>query len=264
MDVLIERCAGLDVHRDTVVATVRRPGPRWCPSVGDADVHHDDRATRSARGSVDRAGGDAGRDGIDRYLLSSGPLRSGGRAPGLSDQRRASTERAGPQDTQQHLILPTPATSPAAPGHIGVRPARPRPGTVPLGPDVWRLQRPLREHPAAGGSGGGAYRIHWLGRPDRRVSGRAGGLRAARWRRWKRPARHQPYLCWRHGRALTRIGQAGRHRPSVWLTSDEPRVRARRGLRARPVARGRRTSRLRRPQPRRVRRARRHVRSDPR
>ncbi|MGH8572804.1 MAG: IS110 family transposase [Gammaproteobacteria bacterium] len=27
MAVLIERCAGLDVHRDTVVATVRRPGP---------------------------------------------------------------------------------------------------------------------------------------------------------------------------------------------------------------------------------------------
>src|SRR4051812_22995595 len=27
MDVLIERCAGVDVHRDTVVATVRRPGP---------------------------------------------------------------------------------------------------------------------------------------------------------------------------------------------------------------------------------------------
>ncbi len=26
MDVLIERCAGLDVHRDSVVATVRRPG----------------------------------------------------------------------------------------------------------------------------------------------------------------------------------------------------------------------------------------------
>src|SRR6516225_37862 len=26
MDVVIERCAGLDVHRDTVVATVRVPG----------------------------------------------------------------------------------------------------------------------------------------------------------------------------------------------------------------------------------------------
>lgn len=28
MDVLVERCAGLDVHRDSVVATVRYPGPR--------------------------------------------------------------------------------------------------------------------------------------------------------------------------------------------------------------------------------------------
>ena len=27
MDVLVERCAGLDVHRDDVVATVRVPGP---------------------------------------------------------------------------------------------------------------------------------------------------------------------------------------------------------------------------------------------
>jgi transposase len=27
MDVLVHRCAGFDVHRDTVVATVRVPGP---------------------------------------------------------------------------------------------------------------------------------------------------------------------------------------------------------------------------------------------
>ena len=33
MDVLIERCAGLDVHRDTVVATVRRPGPVLQPHI---------------------------------------------------------------------------------------------------------------------------------------------------------------------------------------------------------------------------------------
>jgi transposase len=26
MDVMVDRCAGLDVHRDTVVATVRVPG----------------------------------------------------------------------------------------------------------------------------------------------------------------------------------------------------------------------------------------------
>ncbi|WP_338702526.1 hypothetical protein V2W30_34520 [Streptomyces sp. Q6] len=28
MDVVVDRCAGLDVHRDTVVATVRWPGKR--------------------------------------------------------------------------------------------------------------------------------------------------------------------------------------------------------------------------------------------
>jgi len=28
MDVLVERCAGLDVHRDSVMATVRLPGTR--------------------------------------------------------------------------------------------------------------------------------------------------------------------------------------------------------------------------------------------
>jgi hypothetical protein len=28
MDVLVERCAGLDVHRDSVMATVRLPGKR--------------------------------------------------------------------------------------------------------------------------------------------------------------------------------------------------------------------------------------------
>lgn len=28
MDVIAERCAGLDVHRDTVVATVRVPGEK--------------------------------------------------------------------------------------------------------------------------------------------------------------------------------------------------------------------------------------------
>ena len=27
MDVVVERCAGLDVHKDTVVAAVRTPGP---------------------------------------------------------------------------------------------------------------------------------------------------------------------------------------------------------------------------------------------
>ena len=37
MDVLVERCAGLDVHRDDVVATVRVPGER-SPPMGSADA----------------------------------------------------------------------------------------------------------------------------------------------------------------------------------------------------------------------------------
>jgi transposase len=51
MDVLIERCAGLDVRRDTVVATVR------CPGLGSvrrshANVRDDDRPARSVVGLV--------------------------------------------------------------------------------------------------------------------------------------------------------------------------------------------------------------------
>ena len=34
MDVLVERCAGLDVHRDTVVATVRVPPDRGGANAG--------------------------------------------------------------------------------------------------------------------------------------------------------------------------------------------------------------------------------------
>ena len=36
MDVMVERCAGLDVHRDDVVATVRVPGGGSSP-LGSAD-----------------------------------------------------------------------------------------------------------------------------------------------------------------------------------------------------------------------------------
>ena len=47
MDVVVERCAGLDVHRDNVVATVRVPGSgrrRW--RAADADVQGDTRGAR--------------------------------------------------------------------------------------------------------------------------------------------------------------------------------------------------------------------------
>jgi hypothetical protein len=44
MDVLIERCAGLDVHRDTVVAKVCRPGSKGDAAFADTDIGDDERA----------------------------------------------------------------------------------------------------------------------------------------------------------------------------------------------------------------------------
>src|SRR5437899_4735717 len=41
MDQLIERCCGLDVHRDTVAACVRVPGPKREAAARGADVRDD-------------------------------------------------------------------------------------------------------------------------------------------------------------------------------------------------------------------------------
>ena len=72
MDVLIERCAGLDVHRDTVVATVRRPGP-------GGTRRSETRTFATTTGRLEQMADwlaaekvDAGRDGIDRRLLEAG------------------------------------------------------------------------------------------------------------------------------------------------------------------------------------------------
>ena len=57
MDVLVERCAGLDVHRDDVVATVRVPGTgrrRW------------DQQTRTLRATL------AGLAGLGEWLAEAG------------------------------------------------------------------------------------------------------------------------------------------------------------------------------------------------
>lgn len=51
MDVLIERCAGLDVHRDTVVATVRTPG------MGRRLREQQTRTFRATVGGLDELGG---------------------------------------------------------------------------------------------------------------------------------------------------------------------------------------------------------------
>jgi hypothetical protein len=65
MDVSIERCAGSDVHRNTVVATARRPGRG---GVRRSQTPMSATMTAGGRGGGSAGSGerDAGRDGIDR------------------------------------------------------------------------------------------------------------------------------------------------------------------------------------------------------
>jgi len=64
MDVLIERCAGLDVHKRTVVATIRSSGPPGCTRECDPFVEHDDGGAPVSRGVARGRGGRARGDGV--------------------------------------------------------------------------------------------------------------------------------------------------------------------------------------------------------
>ena len=78
MDVVVERCAGLDVHRDTVVATVRFPEgasggvTRRHARLPQREAGRVRRVRRLAQRKPRRH---AGRDGGDRCLLAAGVLR---------------------------------------------------------------------------------------------------------------------------------------------------------------------------------------------
>ena len=68
MDVMVERCAGLDVHRDDVVATVRVPGEgrrRW------------DQQTRTFKSTL------AGLAGLGAWLAEMGVTLVGMEATGV-------------------------------------------------------------------------------------------------------------------------------------------------------------------------------------
>jgi hypothetical protein len=74
MDTLIERCAGLDVHRDTVVACVRVPGKG---RQRQQEVRSFSTTTAGLLRLLDwltRLPRDAGRDGVDGQLLEAGLL----------------------------------------------------------------------------------------------------------------------------------------------------------------------------------------------
>ena len=78
MDVVVERCAGLDVHKDFVVACVRYPGAegeRKTETASFLGLHR--RSSRPARLALDLRG-DPGGDGSHRRLqsLSSTSLKT--------------------------------------------------------------------------------------------------------------------------------------------------------------------------------------------
>ena len=74
MDQLIERCAGLDVHKATVTACVRVPGRDW----DAAGTHVPDDVWRTPRttGLVGRASGHPRGDGEHRRLLEADLLHA--------------------------------------------------------------------------------------------------------------------------------------------------------------------------------------------
>ena len=71
MDVMHERCAGLDVHKATIVACVRSiDGRQGEPRV--PDVRYDDGGASGVVGLVDGIGLHSRGDGGDRSLLETG------------------------------------------------------------------------------------------------------------------------------------------------------------------------------------------------
>ena len=95
MQQIHERVAGLDVHRDSVVACFRHAWPPGRRSSREGAVHHHDRGPAGARGVAGRPGRAAGRDGGHRRVLEAGALRAGAPVHGVVVQR-ASTSRRSP------------------------------------------------------------------------------------------------------------------------------------------------------------------------
>src|SRR3954462_10422661 len=104
MDQLVERCAGLDVHRDTVVATVRRPRPgggRASKTLTFATTTAELTALGDWLGAeeVDLVGMES--TGV--YAEAGVPPARAADSTGLAAQRRASAQRSGSQDRRGRL-----------------------------------------------------------------------------------------------------------------------------------------------------------------
>ena len=72
MEVLVDRCAGLDVHKKTVVACVRTPGAGRQKRVAEVRTFGTfEHQLIKLREWLDRARGDVGGDGSHRCVLET-------------------------------------------------------------------------------------------------------------------------------------------------------------------------------------------------
>ena len=106
MDILVERCAGLDVHRDTVVATVRVPPD----SSGRKRRAQYTQSFATTTAGITKLGDWLAEHRVTRAGIEStgvywktGLLPARRPARGVADQRRAPAQRARPQDRRGRL-----------------------------------------------------------------------------------------------------------------------------------------------------------------
>ena len=105
MEVLHPHCAGLDVHKDTVVACVRHMDG-WQGKPRRQDVQDDDPGTDGTVGLAVRARMHAHRHGGDGRLLEAGVAHSLRRRVRTgAGQRCSCEERAGAQDRRERRHL---------------------------------------------------------------------------------------------------------------------------------------------------------------
>jgi len=112
MEVLYPRCAGLDVHAETVVACVRvsAAGRRSTPT---ATVATTTRGVARTGAVAERSAGDARGDGSHRRLLEAGVARARGRVH--ADPRQCDAHPEYPRAQERHERR-----------HLDRRPARAR------------------------------------------------------------------------------------------------------------------------------------------
>ena len=95
MEILVDRCAGIDLGKADMKVCVRTPGRRAGLGWRGAHVQDDHGGDLGGSGLAGARAGDPGRDGVDRGLLEAGVLSAGRDRGVLAAQCRASHKVPG-------------------------------------------------------------------------------------------------------------------------------------------------------------------------